>query len=353
MTRPRIAPVLIPHGYCDPGCPHCPNRADAAPVPGRPEVLRAMERARALGAAQPLELAFYGGDLWTLPVEARTELLAAAEDLVTEGLVCSIRVTMTPASVLRAPLAGLRARGVGAVELTVLSFDRSVLGRLAAGRGPEAGRTAIQQLQQAKIRCIAHLAPGLPGSSHITALTSADTLARLRPDAARVLPALALEGTHGGVDFEEGRWVPMSLDEAVFTCRHVVERLREAGTEIIRVGLSPAVDLQEAPEVLGGPYEPSLRQRVEAELLRSAAASALEAAFAVPMREFTFVVHPSEESYLRGHENRAVRRLQTQYRLDALPVRTSTTVARGRPVVLPGLPGPDQIAHVLESRKAS
>ena len=122
MTRPRIAPVLIPHGYCDPGCPHCPNRVDAAPVPGRPEVLRAMERARTLGADQPLELAFYGGDFWTLPVEARTELLAAAEDLVTEGLVCSIRVTMTPrigpaCAIGRAPGSGGGRRRTHRAEL--------------------------------------------------------------------------------------------------------------------------------------------------------------------------------------------------------------------------------------------
>jgi len=353
VSRPLIAPVLIPHGYCAPGCPYCPDRGQAFPIPGPLQVAEAMDRARRKAPGRPVELAFYGGDLWSLPRGPRAALLASAHGMVRRGLAQSVRVTLSPMSALRAPLGDLRARGIRAVEVPVLTFDPAVLRRLAARRRADAGGGALSRLRQAGFRTIAHLAPGLPGSSHRTAVTSAELLARTRPDAARVLPALALEGTWGATHFEAGLWVPMSIEEAVATCRHVVRRLRTGGTEIIRVGLQPAVDLQEAPDVLAGPFDPAMRQRVEAELLRAAATDALRAAFAFPLREFSFVVHPREEAYLRGHENRALQRLKEQFRLDHLAVFTSPHVPRGRPVVLRGIAGPDQIQGAVGARKAS
>jgi histone acetyltransferase (RNA polymerase elongator complex component) len=184
-------------------------------------------------------------------------------------------------------------------------------------------------------------------------MSSVELLCRVRPDAARVLPALALEGTWSATYFEAGLWDPMSIDEAVVTCKHVVKRLRTAGTEVIRVGLQPAVDLQEAPEIVAGPYDPGLRQRVETELLRSAATEALRRAFTFGVREFLFVVHPRDEAFLRGPENTALRRLKDQFRLDALGVAKSTRTPRGRPIVLPGRPEPDEVALAVGARKAS
>jgi len=316
-------------------------------------VAEAVDRARRRAEGRSIELAFYGGDLWSLPRGPRAALLAAADVQVRRGLAQSVRVTLSPISALRAPLGDLRARGVRAVEVPVLTFDPGVLRRLAARRRPDAGRAALARLRSAGMRTIAHLAPGLPGSSHRTAVTSAELLARIRPDAVRVLPALALEGTWGATHVEAGLWSPMSVEEAVATCRHVVRRLRDAGCEVIRVGLQPAVDLQEAPDVLAGPFDPAMRQRVEAELLRAAATEALRAAFVFPLREFTFVVHPREEAYLRGHENAALRRLKEQFRLDRLVVRTSPEVAPGRPIVLQGEAGPDQVQRAVGARRAS
>ena len=356
MSRAFVAPLLLPHGHCPPGCPYCPDRADVAHgvLPGPLEVAEAVDRARRrIKGGSGVELAFYGGDLWTLPAGARAVLLAAADAQVRRGRVDSIRVTLSAESVLRAPLADLRARGVRAVEVPLLTFDPGVLRRLSAHRRPGAGLAAIARLRQARLRSIAHLSPGLPGSSHRTAISSAEILCRVRPDAVRVLPALALEGTWGATHVQAGLWEPMSIDEAVATCKHVVRRLREAGTPVIRVGLQPAVDLQEAPEVLAGPYHPALRQRVESELLRGASSEALQAAFTLGVREFTFLVHPADESYLRGHENRSLQRLREQFRLGYLGVITSDAVPRGDPIALPNRPGPAEVARAVGCRKAS
>ena len=123
MSRPPIAAVVLPHGFCLPGCPYCPVAPDidpAALIPGPEAVAAAIERVarvRLVGGLPevPVEIGFYGGDLQELARGPRTRLLDAAEAEVRTGRAVSIRVTAAPRSVLRAPLAEWRSRGVAAV----------------------------------------------------------------------------------------------------------------------------------------------------------------------------------------------------------------------------------------------
>lgn len=322
--RPRIAPVLVPHGHCGPGCPWCPEPDDLGRFAHPDEVPEAVELARERLAGEgheaSIELAFYGGDLWTLPRGQRTALLDAAEREVRRGRVASLRLTLSPSSILRAPLTEFLKRGLKAVEIPVHSLDRDVMRRLGHRGSSRLPHEAVGRLARARVRSIVHLSPGLPGSSHRSAVATAEGLAAARPDAARVLPALALEGTRLGAAHRDRGWQPMEHGEAVVTCRDVLARLRQGGVEVIRLGLQPRVDLARRRTVLAGPDDPNLRLHVESELLAREAARALTSAFRFGRRAFTLVVHPAEESFLRGSENRSVRALRDQFRLDRLRI---------------------------------
>lgn len=321
--RPRIAPVLVPHGHCGPACPWCPQEAAAEPRFAHPEEVEEavdLALARAGTKGRGVELALYGGDVWSLPRGPRTALLDAAEREFRRGRVSSLRLTLSPASVLRAPLTEFMKRGLRAVELPVHSLDRDVL-RLLGYRGPlRLAREAVGRLARARLRSIVHLSPGLPGSSHASAVQSAQIIARTRPDAARLLPALVLEGTRLDHAHRVHGWQPMALNQAVATCKEVAAALRSEGVEVIRIGLQPRVDLARRRRVLAGPHDPALRLRVESELLGVVAGRALTSSFRFGTRAFTLVVHPSEESFLRGPENRTVRALRDQFRLDRIRI---------------------------------
>ncbi len=343
--RPRIVPVSVPHGSCPPGCPWCPDEHEEVRGPHPDEVPEAVELAlqRHGGDDRPLELAFYGGDVWTLPRDVRTALLDAAEREVRRKRVASIRLTLTPSSVLHAPLNEFLRRGLRAVELPVHSLDRDVM-RLLGHRGsPRLAHEAVGRLARARVRSIVHLCPGLPGSSHESAVHSAERIAHARPDAARILPALALEGTRLGAAWQERRWEPMRPAQAVSTCKSVVDALRRGGVEIIRLGLQPRVDLARRRRVLAGPFDPNLRLLVESELLARKAGRALTSSFRLGTRAFTLVVHPAEESFLRGPENRSVRALRDQFRLDRLRVVGHDEQPRGTVRAFAGELGPGEI----------
>ncbi len=335
LPRPTIAPVLVPHGCCAPGCPYCPSEPREALLPHPDEVPEAVERAQERGAGT-VELAFYGGDLWHLPRGPRTALLDAAEREFRGGRVSGLRLTLSPESVLRVPLTEFLRRGLTAVELPVHSLDRRVMRRLGQRRHPVVGPEAVGRLKRARVRSIVHLTPGLPGSSHRSALDGCDHLMRARPDAARILPALALAGTRLGEAFEAGRWTPMDVPQAVLTCRELVSRLRAHGVKVIRIGLQPQLDLGRPRQVLGGPWDPGLRLLVEADLLAVQATHALTSVFRFGTRAFTLVVHPAEESFLRGPENRTLRALRQQFRLDQLHIVTVDDQPRGSVRAFPG-----------------
>lgn len=351
MNTPWIArtvtPVLLPHGACPPGCPYCPPQPAAVRWPG-PELV---DDAAALGGPDR-ELGLFGADLWALPRGPRTALLDAAERAVRRRQVRGLRVTLSPESVLRSPLAELRARGVRTVELPVLTTEPLPLRLLGVCRRPAAGLDAIGRLRRARIRVIAHLAPGLPGDSHHGALRAADTILRARPDAVRILPALSLDGTRLAAMHRAGAWDPMSLEEGVHTCRCVLQRVRAAGVEVVRVGLQPAADLPGRPAVLGGPFAPDLRLRVESELMARTARDALTSVFVLGTRAATLAVHPAEESFLRGPESRNVIQLRRQFRLERLRVVPVPEQPRGQVRAFPGELGPEQIPP-LPRRRAS
>jgi len=358
-----IAPVLVPHRFCARGCPYCVGAGSAAPsvtlhLPTADDVRAAVARARArqqeLGRAEGgVELAFFGGDFWQLPRAPRTALLDAAEGEVRGGRVVSFRLTLSPQAVLRAPLAEFRARGVAGVELPIHSLDPAVLRSLGMRRGPKLGLEAVGRLHRAQMRSIVHVSPGLPSSCHRSALATVEGLVRVRPTAARVLPALALTDTRLGELFQAGRWQPMTLGHGISTCKHVVRRLRDKGVEVVRVGLQPGFDLAESPEVYAGPYHADLRALVEAEIMRERASRALTSVFSFGTRAFSVVVHPRDEGNLRGPENRNIHSLVSQFRLDQIHVLAVADQPRGSLRMFPGKIRPSDLPRLARKRRRS
>ena len=357
--RPAIAPVVLPHARCEAGCPLCPaergldSRSHFAPVPSPDEVHSSVAKALGRSRGRAVEIGFYGGDLWSLPRGPRTALLDAAETEVRRKRASGIRLSLTPHSVLRAPLGEFRTRGVRAVEVGVFSVHGNTLRALGMKRAARCGVEAMGRLHRARLRAIAVLMPGLPSSSHRSALTTAEAVLRTRPDGVRLLPALALGGTNLGALFRTGRWVPMELDQAVTTCREQVRLVRAAGVPVLRVGMQPDQDLWEAPPILAGPFDPSLRHRVESDLLRGPASAALTSVWSFGTRAVTFIVHPGDESWLRGHENSTIRSFRDRFRLESIRVLALSEQPRGRIRAIAGLLQREQVPPLRGERKAS
>lgn len=330
-ARAPVAPVVLPHGACPTGCPYCPPElssdfADLLPDPVgiTMAIDQVMDRRSVQGRPLvPVEIAFFGGDLWALSREPRTALLDVAEWEVRRGRASGIRLTLSPRSVLRAPLQEFKARGVVAVEVPVHNLSRLSHKVLGSTHNPRLALEAVGRLSRYRLRSVVHLTPGLPHTSHQSAIASAAAVFQAGASALRLLPALVLEDTRLEAFYSRSDWEPMTLSEAVLTCRQVLAQAREAEVEVVRVGLQPEVDLLRGPEVVAGPWDADLRGRVESMRMRMVATEALTSAFCLGRRAFTFVVHPREESWLRGWSGANLRAIKEQFRLEELKVLPS------------------------------
>ena len=343
--RPAIAAVLLPHGLCPGACPYCPT--DAAdetkdllpdPVDVSAAVDRVLDREHARGREQrPVEIALYGGDLWALPRPLRTGLLDVAEWEVRRGRATGIRVTLSPRSVLRAPLPEFLARGIHSVELPIHTMEQAAVRRLGSRMPTRFGIEAIGRLNRYKFRSIVHWTPGLPGTSHNSSLEGFNEVLAAGPSAVRILPALVVAETPLAKIVAGSEWRPMTVEQAVLTCRHLMDLAAHKEVEVVRVGLQPEQDLLRGPEVIAGPWDANLRGRVESERMLVRATSALTSAFSLGRRAFTFVVHPREESWLRGMESVNLRILREQFRLDELKVLSTQELPCGELRVFAGV----------------
>lgn len=346
-ARVQVAAVPIPHVRCGPACPWCPTgpAGDAERwLPGPGDVRRAV-RARIegeRGGEGGIEITFPGGDFGGLNRTRRDELLDAAEGFFRNDRVRGVRVVLTPASAALAPIHDWWARGLRTVELAVLSLDDRVLAEARAPYRCAQVRGLVTRLRLKGLRVGLHLVPGVPADSHERAVQSARQAALAAPDFVRVLPALALRGTRLGELAARGRWTPMTLLQAVETCKEMVKALRQAGIEVARVGLQPHTDLRPRPEILAGPAHPSLRTLVEAALHRQLARDLMAQRCRFSKR-FVLRVCPEDETWMRGPENSNLKDLKQLFRLESLAIVLDPAVPRhevwGEPGGLAEAPG--------------
>lgn len=284
-----------------------------------PDTIRALighyERER-LKEGDHVEVSFFHGGLPT------PEQLAAAAPH-------PVRVSCSPADLSRADAVRLIEGGVQLIELEVLTFDDRVLRDLH--RGYTAGQVDQMRagLAAAGLGVGVVLMPGLPGSSHGSALDdAARCLGSDRAPAAthvRLYPALALQGSGLAAELENGRWRPMRLGEAVTTLTAVMDIL-EPAVPVARVGLQLGQDLP--ARLVAGPSHPNLRQLVEARRFRRRFAEAL--AGVAPGCRVALRVNPKDLSLAMGISRQNLRDARLDLGLESLDLQADERVARGR-----------------------
>ena len=90
----------------------------------------------------------------------------------------------------------------------------------------------------------------------------------MHPDVARIYPLLVIKGTPLAADYAAGRFVPLTLEEAVTQAAWAYRKLTEAGVNVIRIGLQPDEDLCAPGNILAGPFHPAMGELVKSRVLR-------------------------------------------------------------------------------------
>ena len=317
MTRKRmIVPIFIPHQGCPYRCVFC-NQNEISGSEKEEDQARLDSAFNTYLKSRPLEelplireAAFYGGTFTALPVQRQEFLLSSVQDWVDQGYIQSLRLSTHPGVVNAEALALLDKYSVRIIELGVQSTNSEVLRQSGRGATSESLERSVHLIRNKGYQLGLQLMLGLPGDSEeIFQQTVSDTLS-LKPDFVRIYPALVVRGTALYEMYEEGVYIPWSLDRTVSALKTAVKRFEEAEIPVIRLGLHPEPSL--LANIVAGPHHPALRSLVESRICFDTLSDLLSREIILPDR-VTFKVPLRKISNYTGHRKENILMLKEKF----------------------------------------
>ena len=259
-------PIFIPEESCPRKCIYCNQRAISGSVRS-PQPNEVIEKIEAYLQTIPrkgneIEIAFFGGSFTAIPQEKQKEYLSLVQPYLTSGQVDSIRISTRPDAISSEILDTLYAYGVRAIELGSQSFDNDVLLLNKRGHTVEQTIAAARLIKQRGFELGLQMMIGMLGDSKEKTLHTAQTIIDLQADTTRIYPLLVIKHTELAHLYQAGKYIPLSLNEAVEQTAEIYTMLEAAGVRILKTGLHPSADLREGGELLAGPFHVSFRELV-------------------------------------------------------------------------------------------
>lgn len=318
-----IVPIFIPHQGCPYRCVFC--NQDEISGAERSDDAERIEKAFATYLSAPndclpphREAAFYGGTFTGLPAVRQEWLLSRVQEKVNAGRVQAIRLSTHADFIDDEKLSRLRRYSVKTVELGVQSTDTDVLNRSGRVNAYDSVPRAAKRIRQAGFSLGIQLMLGLPGDDEALFLKTVDDTIALQPDFVRIYPTLVLRGTRLYDLYEQGDYVPWTLERTVDVLAEGVRRFRQADIPVIRIGLHPEPSLLEG--LVAGPHHPALRSLVDSRIALDELTALFDEAPSLPER-VTVRVPPNRISHYTGHRKFNLSYLKSRYHLRDLVLR--------------------------------
>ena len=305
------------------GCPHRCSFCDQNSITGESgiptpeEVDKTLKKAaRELhGFSEKAEIAFFGGSFTMIPRELMLSLLAPAKKWIDRKAFSGIRISTRPDAINEEVLSVLKEYGVTFIELGAQSCNNAVLEKNRRGHTFEDTQKAAQLIREAGFSLGLQMMTGMPGSTKEDDILTAARFAALKPDTMRIYPTLVLKNTLMAKWFEDGEYVPQTVEEAAAECAELLDIFELYKINVIRLGLHAEGSLEE--NLLAGPYHPAFREICESLRFRKKIAPMLTR---LPKGSYILKVAPSEVSKCSGqHRSNVEHWLSLGYAVRIVP----------------------------------
>jgi hypothetical protein len=160
---------------------------------------------------------------------------------------------------------------------------------------------------------------GLPESTKIDEINTAKALIKLKPKMVRIYPVLVIKGTKLEKDYNAGKYMPLTVVQAVEVCKELVDMFNKNNIEVIRVGLQNTNEISkpgsENSEVVAGPFHPAFRQLVDSGIWYDAIVEKIKKMNA-KVKEVCVTVNPADANNVVGHKRENAINLKEIYDVD-------------------------------------
>ena len=336
MKKQYIIPIFVPHLGCPNDCIFCNQKS----ISGQKENMT-KEKAKKIiddylenikNEEAEVEIAFYGGSFTEIEQKQQDELLETAYQYIQEGKVESIRISTRPDGINKETLKRLKKYKVKTIELGVQSANDYILKRSNRGHTFADVKKASKMIRWNGFKLGHQMMVGLPESTRIDEINTAKALIKLKPKMVRIYPVLVVKNTKLEEEYEQGKYEPLPLVQAVEVCKELVRMFADKKIDIIRVGLQNTEEIAEPgtkeSEVIAGPYHPAFRQLVESALWYDAVVGKIKK-LNVKVKEVEVTVNPIDANNVIGHKKENVLKLKETYDVDLI-LQQDETIKQGK-----------------------
>ena len=297
----RVIPVFLPMLACPHRCVYCNQYV----ISGRqklPSLDDVTDLIDSYLSTIPRDchkrVAFFGGSFTCLPEPIQNRYLEAVQPYLRDGRIEGIQLSTRPDYIDDQILQNLKSKGVTLVELGAQSLDDDILLRCGRGHTVADVENASRLIRSYGIDLGLQMMIGLPGDTKETALRTASLIASFGASCTRIYPTLVVEGTDLADDYRTGRYIPLSIEEAVDWCKDIYRFFQNAGITVLRMGLHPTKDLREGEHLLAGPFHVSFKELVLTALWHDRIATQIANE---GRADVTVTVPPGEMNYAVGY----------------------------------------------------
>lgn len=305
--KPFVIPIFIPHA----GCPHRCIFCDQTHTTSRPEDLPSTDQLdetiqRFLGYRQDAhrytEISFYGGNFLGLPTDRILFFLESVSRYIAENQVQGIRFSTRPDTITPQRLGLLAPFPVSTIELGVQSMNNEVLTTSRRGHTVQDIHNAVGLLKRCSYRLGLQMMVGLPDDTGQTAMATGEQVADLEPDFVRIYPTLVLAGSRLDRWYRQGRFSPLSLEDAVALTKRLYTLFVSRRIKVIRMGLQATEGLDSGTDLVAGPFHPAFGELVHSSLWLDVMRIGIQH-LDIEGQALTIALHPKLVSRVRGHKN--------------------------------------------------
>lgn len=336
MKKEYVIPVFVPHLGCPNDCIFCNQKS----ISGQKKNMTKEEAKKAIDyyldnikdKEGKKEIAFFGGSFTGIDVNVQEELLQVAYEYIQKGQVDSIRISTRPDYIDKETLKRLKKYKVRTIELGVQSANDYILKRANRGHNFEDVKKASKLIRWYGFKLGHQMMVGLPESTRIDEINTAKALIKLKPKMIRIYPVLVIKGTKLEQECKNGTYEPLSLVQAVETCKKLVRLFVDKKIDVIRVGLQNTDEISDPQnnksEVVAGPFHPAFRQLVESGMWYDVIVNKIKK-LNVKVKEVEVIVNPLDANNVIGHKRENIEKLKEIYEVNLI-VKQDDKIKQGK-----------------------
>lgn len=251
MKKQYIIPIFVPHLGCPNDCIFCNQKS----ISGKTEQVTKEkvkeiieEHLKFIKENAKIEIAFFGESFTAIEEEKQEELLQAAYVYIKEKKAESIRISTRPDYIDKKILKRLKKYKVKTIELGVQSASDYILEKCDRGHNFEDVKRASKLIRFYGFDLGHQMMVGLPESTKTDEINTAKQLIKLKPKMIRIYPVLVIKNTKLEKDYQEGKYNPLTVVQAVEICKELTKLFAKKKIEIIRIGLQPTETISNPEE---------------------------------------------------------------------------------------------------------